>query len=131
MLTKIAELYIEFINQERLRYGYQVATIDFKVNEKSGQIDLLIPSYYYDIESGTPPKSQKVPILNIVNWLKKIGENATNNAVFAIQTAIYNNGVKPKKGFVSNPINNASDPSLEIMSINLSEYLEQKIKAIR
>lgn len=130
MLTKIAELYIEFINQERLRYGYQVATIDFKVNEKTGQIDLLIPSYYYDIESGTPPKSQKVPILNIVNWLKKIGEVATNNAAFAIQTAIYNNGVKPKKGFVTNPINNASDPSLEIMSINLSEYLEQKIKAI-
>jgi len=131
MLTKIAELYIEFINQERLRYGYQVANIDFKVNEKTGQIDLFIPSYYYDIEVGTPPKSQKVPIQNIVNWLKKIGENATNNAVFAIQTAIYNNGVKPKKGFVSNPINNAADPSLEIMSINLSEYLEQKIKAIK
>lgn len=131
MLTKIAELYIEFINQERLKYGYSVAKIDFKVNEKTGQIDLLIPSYYYDIEAGTPPKSQKVPILNIVNWLKKIGENATNNAVYAIQTAIYNNGVQAKKGFVSNPINNASDPSLEIMSINLSEYLEQKIKAIR
>ena len=131
MLTKIAELYIEFINQERLRYGYQVANIDFKVNEKAGQIDLFIPNYYYDIESGTPPKSQKVPIQNIVNWLKKIGENATNNAVFAIQTAIYNNGVKPKKGFVSNPINKAADPSVEIMSINLSEYLEQKIKAIK
>lgn len=130
MLTKIAELYIEFINQERLRYGYQVANIDYKVNEKTGQIDLFIPSYYYDIEVGTPPKSQKVPIQNIVNWLKKIGENATNNTVFAIQTAIYNNGVKPKKGFVSNPINNAADPSLDIMSINLSEYLEQKIKAI-
>ena len=131
MLTKIAELYIEFINQERLRYGYKVAKIDFKVNEKTGQIDLLIPSYYYDIEAGTPPKSQKVPILNIVNWLKKIGENATNNAAYAIQTAIYNNGVKPKKGFVSNPISNAADPSLEIMSINLSEYLETKIKNIK
>jgi len=131
MLTKIAELYIEFINQERLRYGYKVAKIDFKVNEKTAEIDLLIPLYYYDIESGKSPKTQKVPILNIVNWLKKIGEPATNNAAFAIQTAIYNNGIKPKKGFVSNPINSAADPSLEIMSINLSEYLEQKVKNIK
>lgn len=131
MLTKIAELYIEFINQERLRYSYKISTIDYNVNEKTGQIDLLIPSYYYDIESGTPPKSKKVPILKIVNWLKKIGETASNNSAFAIQTAIYNNGIKPKKGFVSNPIRNAADPSLEIMNINLSEYLETKIKAIK
>lgn len=129
-LEKIAELYIDFINAERKSYGYSVENLTYTTNEKAGTIDLNIPTYYYAIETGRKVLVKKIPILVIINWLKSIGRNATSSLAYAIQTSIYLKGIKPKKGFITDPLSESAEPANELLSLDFSTLLTENIKKI-
>lgn len=131
MLDKIAKIYILLINESRVKFGLKTVELEYKVNEKNGTIAILIPDYYSEIEQGRKPFSSKVPIENLLKWMSKVGIPAQNSIAFAIQTSIYLNGILPKKGFLSLPLQAAEEPTMNVLELNFSELLEQKIKKIK
>jgi len=129
ILEDVAKLYIELINTSRLKFNLKTASIDYEINEKTGEVKILFPEYYYIIEKGQKPL-EKVPIENLLKWMKNVGINPTNKIAYAIQSKIYLAGISPKKGFISQPLAEGGEGSKEIIAINFSSILDKKIKKI-
>lgn len=128
-LKAVAELYIDYINAERLKFGYPTEQLDYTIQK--GIIKLQIPTYYYAIEAGRKVFERKIPIVELIKWLKSIGRVATNSLAFAIQNSIYQKGIRPKNGFITDPLAEAAEPASLIIAIDLKELLETKIKKIK
>ena len=60
---------------------------------------LLANDYYQYVSRGRRPRARKVPVEDIIAWIKEKNINyrgSINSAAFAIQQAIYKRGIKGK-----------------------------------
>ena len=76
-----------------------VKSIEFK--EQNGVFVMLANDYYTYVSTGRKPRARKVPIMDLVQWIKdkrirpRAGQTI-NQLAFAIQTSIYKSGIKGK-----------------------------------
>ena len=87
---------------------------------------MLDNDYFQYVARGRQPKARKVPVEELIKWMKKKGiapkKGDYNATAFAIQQTIYKNGLKPRP-FV-NPIIAAD---LEIISEDIALELSENI----
>ena len=87
---------------------------------------MLANDYFQYVARGRQPKARKVPVEELIKWMKKKGiapkKGNYNATAFAIQQTIYKNGLKPRP-FV-NPIIAAD---LEIISEDIAYELSENI----
>jgi hypothetical protein len=92
--------------------------------EKNGGLQLLALDYYEYVSTGRRPKARKVPVEDLIVWIKSkgIGAGNINNMAFAIQQSIYKRGIKGKA--FANPVeNNVADLASEELAELLSEVI--------
>tara|TARA_R110000868_G_scaffold408585_5_gene691971 strand:- start:2172 stop:2624 length:453 start_codon:yes stop_codon:yes gene_type:complete len=84
--------------------------------------------YLEYIDSGRKPGAKKIPIKDLIRWLKKTGISKTNkgakliNLAFIIQKSIYKKGIKSKN--ILKPIEKEMEAILEI------RFEEEFLKAV-
>jgi len=74
-----------------------VKSVDIGYQQNMFQI--LANDYYQAVSNGRRPRARKIPVQDLINWIKekKISYRGDiNSAAFAIQQAIYRNGIKGK-----------------------------------
>ena len=87
---------------------------------------MLANDYFQYVARGRQPKARKVPVEELIKWMKKKGiapkKGDYNATAFAIQQTIYKNGLKPRP-FV-NPI---IAVDLDIISEDIAYELSENI----
>jgi len=104
-----------------------INSIDYQYNDSIKGFQLYVNNYYEAVSEGRKPKATKVPIGDLINWIKRYnistGELSINQLAFLIQRSIYIHGVKGKK---YDSI--VEEVSLEVLSKSLSESLSKQIE---
>lgn len=100
-----------------------VKSVEF-IPSTSG-LQLLANDYYEYVSTGRKPKARKVPIEDLIAWVKKYGIG-NNSTAWAIQQSIYINGIKGKA--FADPIENTvADMSSEQLAELLSEVIADEM----
>jgi hypothetical protein len=115
---------------ERILAQYRLSGSDLSLSieymYKNDQITLLANDYFQYVAFGRPKRARKVPVEDLIKWMKKKGispKNGDYNATaFAIQRSIYENGIKARPYI--NPIINTD---LDIISEDLAYELSEDI----
>lgn len=99
-----------------------VKTIEF-IPSNSG-LQLVANDYYEYVSTGRRPKARKVPIEDLIPWIKKygIGSGDINALAWRIQQGIYKNGIKGKS--YTSPV---AENVAELSSEELAEVLSNVI----
>lgn len=133
LLEAIAETVIESIQKQMIIIGLKdsniIKSITYKINSNNYTILFSMPFYYSFIESGRNPLTKKIPVLILIKWMKRkrIAVGKETKIAWAIQQSIYNNGIKARP-FLQKALNDAHQEVYEIMSINLSNIIDNIIK---
>lgn len=127
-LDVIALAYIQNIDNVRRSMNMSESDIDYRTND-SGVIEFIIPVRVIAEDKGRSAFVRRVPTLNLIEWAKKKGVDSSNNTIFAIQESIYQNGIKGKK-FLETAKESSNEIAVELLSMNFSELLTEKIKDI-
>lgn len=95
-----------------------ISSIDFIPNDSG--MSMLANDYYQYVSTGRKPKARKVPIDDLIAWVKKykIGSGNVNNTAWAIQQSIYRNGIKGK-----NYLEKVDESVADLSSEKLAEFL--------
>ena len=98
-------------------------SIDWTYDEKNDAFIMLANDYYEWVSTGRKPRARKVPIEDLLPWVKKeIGSAGAVQIAWRIQQSIYKNGIRGK--FYADPV---VDTTTEIISeklaTDLSEYI--------
>ena len=128
-LSVIGRAYIANIDAVRKSMGMSESKIDYIENESNGTIIFSIPEKIIAEDKGRRAFAKKVPISNLIFWMKKEGISTENNLVYAIRESIYQNGIKAKN-FLEKSKEQANETANVILSMNFSELLSNKIKSI-
>lgn len=96
----------------------------------SSGMQLLANDYYEYVSTGRRPKARKVPIEDLIVWIKKYGIAAgdINGIAWAIQKSIYENGIKGKS-FINPVEDTVADFSSEKLADALSEMIADEMVA--
>jgi hypothetical protein len=99
----INELGNELIKQNHRATGNLIASLDYAVENRSGDLfSLIVTSLPYGayVDRGRKPKEKRVPINVLVEWIKQKGIETNNKKIlgiaFAIQKKIYEEGSPTK-----------------------------------
>jgi len=103
-----------------------VKSIEWEYNKKDGAFTLLALDYYQYVSSGRRARARKVPIEDLLKWIKDkgiptFGKGAVGTA-YAIQQSIYKRGIKAKS-YEDPVIETAQDLTSETMAEDLSNYI--------
>lgn len=126
----------EFLNElnaatQKILQQYKLNNTDLQKSidwQYSNDVFTLIANDYFEyVSTGRRPRAKKVPVEDIIKWMKKkgISPNAGqsyNQVAFAITEAIYKNGIKAK-----NYINPVIDVTTELMSEDIATQLSEDI----
>lgn len=86
-------------------------------------IALVANSYWYYVSEGRRPRTTKVPITALIDYIKRYGISpragqSINQLAFAIQTSIYKQGINPKN-YANKVIDATSDLTEETVADDL------------
>jgi hypothetical protein len=100
-----------------------VKTIEFK-EQKDGVFVLIANDYYSYVSTGRKPRARKVPIVDLIKWIKekRIRTGNINSLAFAIQTSIYKHGIKGKKY-----ADEVEDTVADVSEIKIADGLEDAL----
>jgi len=103
-----------------------LSTIEFI--EKDNGLQLLANDYFQYVSTGRKPKARKVPIEDLILWIKSkgIGSGKINNIAWAIQKTIFENGIKGKN-YLDPVEENVADLSSEQLVELLSEVIANEM----
>lgn len=124
-LLKELELATEKILAQYKLYDSELSrSIEYQYRNDS--FVMLANDYFQYVASGRPPRARKIPVEDLIKWMKRKGiapsKGDYNATAFAIQQAIYKNGLKPRP-FV-NPI---IETDLDIISEDFAYELSEDI----
>ncbi len=103
-----------------------IKSIEF-IPSSSG-LAMVANDYYEYVSTGRKPKARKVPIEDLIPWIKKygIGAGDINQLAWRIQQGIYKNGIKGKS--FSTPVeDNVADLSSQELAEVLSEVIADEM----
>jgi len=103
-----------------------VKSVSVEFDEQKDIFNIIANDYFYYVSEGRKPKARKVPIADLIDWIKRKNiptrGNTINQTAFAIQQAIYKNGIKGKK-YV--------DTTIDITTDMVNDYtIDQLVKMI-
>ena len=95
--------------------------------KKQNGFVLLANDYYQYVSSGRKRGARKVPITDLIPWIKKYNIRPTagqtiNQLAFAIQSSIYKSGIRGKK--FEDPVENVT---LDMITEGTAEILSEAI----
>jgi hypothetical protein len=110
-----------------------IDSIEF-IDTENG-ISMLANDYYQYLSTGRKPKARKVPIEDLITWIKKynIGSGNLNQIAFKIQRSIFLNGIKGKNyiDIINNSVADYSSEELaEILSNIIADQLVEAFKPL-
>jgi hypothetical protein len=113
------------LQQYRLGGSDLIKSIEYTY--KDNVFVLVANDYFTYVSTGRRPRARKVPIEDLLKWMKDKGlrpkaGQTYNQLAFAIQDAIYKNGIKAK-----NYINPVMDVTTDIISEDFAENLSEQI----
>lgn len=78
-----------------------IKSVEVKYNTQKDMYEIIANNYMGYVSEGRKRNVKKVPITDLIKWIKKYNINtrgrSANSTAFAIQNAIYKNGIKGKK----------------------------------
>jgi hypothetical protein len=85
---------------------------------------MYVNDYYKAVSEGRKPKKKKLPIMVLINWIKKNGIQprsgySVNQLAYVIQNSIYKQGIKGK-----NFIESLEGSITDIVEIRIADNLE-------
>jgi len=103
-----------------------IKSIEF-IPVQSG-LQLIANDYYQYVSTGRRPKARKVPIEDLIVWIKQngIGAGNVNGLAWAIQQSIYKQGIKGKT-FTTEVEDNVADMSSEELAEVLSNLIADEM----
>ena len=125
----ITKALLEELNlaSEKVLKGYNLGGSDL-INSidweyRSDQFVLLANDYFTYVSTGRRARARKVPVLELIKWLKKKNiqpgnRQSHNSLAFALQNSIYKTGIKGK---------NFIDPVINVTLEILSEYIAEDL----
>jgi hypothetical protein len=127
-LLKELELATEMILREYKLAGTDLyRSIEYKF--KDNKFVMLANDYFEYVAFGRKPRARKVPVEDLIKWMKRKGINPKrgdyNATAFAIQQAIYKNGIKARPYI--NPI---IQTDVDIISEDLAYELSEEIALV-
>lgn len=141
ILGKILEEELKQLMIQRgklLKNGGLVESIEYKVTEDNG-LKLIAEEYFEYYINGRKPGARKVPIYALLKWIKryksKIGQFrdkkgryiSDNSMAFAIQTAIFKNGIL-RKTYIDTFFTLNEKLVNDIIVEEISKFLEKKVE---
>ena len=97
------------------------------------ELNIQYPEYLQYWDSGRKSGGKKVPIMALIDWIKRKnlrgGKKTVMQLAFAIQTAIWRRGLKPKNVFQSLD-NEIIELYLDNILIYQSDKIEKQLKEI-
>lgn len=105
-----------------------VKSVEF-IQTNSG-LQLLANDYYQYVSTGRRPRARKVPIEDLIPWIKKynVGSGNINSIAWAIQQSIYKKGLKGKS--FSDPVEqNVADLSADMLADELATVIADEMVA--
>jgi len=110
-----------------------IKSIEWEYNQKQGAFEMLALDYYTYVSTGRKPRARKVPIEDLLSWIKRkristLGGSPTATA-WKIQRAIYKNGIRGKK-YEDPVIDVTTELTSETISEDLSNYIVDDIVLI-
>ena len=106
-----------------------IKSIDWQY--KNDMFVLIANDYFEWVSTGRRPRARKVPVEDIIKWMKKKGiapraGQTYNQVAFAIVDAIYKNGIKAKN-YINPVIDVTSELTSEEIATELSEQIATEI----
>lgn len=126
LLEHIGKILVTSFRAElsRIRLGNSdlAKTLDYQVDNDS--VTLLMAEYGIYVDKGRKAGGRKVPIKNLVQWIKEknIGSGNTIQLAYRIQTAIWKTGIKGRP-FITQATNSAE----LIIDKEVEKWLEEEI----
>lgn len=99
-----------------------VKTMEYEY--KDDMFVLIANDYYQYVSTGRKKNVRKVPVQDLIKWIKDKRipiRGSINSTAFAIQTAIYKNGIKAKK---------FQDPVVDVTSDMVAEYSAEELSEL-
>lgn len=99
-----------------------VKTVEIKgINEG---FTMIANDYYKWVDTGRRPRVRKVPIKDLIKWMKdkRIRTRNMNATAFAIQTSIFKHGIKGKKY-----ADEVEDVVADLTEIRIADGLEESL----
>lgn len=131
-VTVTKQLYkeLKLATQEVLRLkGLQDSKLyeSIEWDYKNNQFMLVSYDYFTFVSTGRRPRARKVPVEDLIRWMKEknvmpLPGRTYNQTAFAIQQAIYKNGIISK-----NYIPTVEDVSTDIISEDIATVLADQI----
>ena len=112
-----------------VKYGVEknsklIKSMEYEYDDKQDMFVLIANDYFQYLSTGRKKGIKKVPIKDLISWIKEkniLVKKSINNTAFAIQTAIYKNGIKGKKYI---------NPLLDVSVDMISEYTAEELSEI-
>ncbi len=111
------------LDKYKLRDSDMSKSIEWTYDEKKDSFIMLVNDYYQWVDTGRRPRARKIPIEDLIPWVKKeIGSAGAVQMAWRIQQSIYKNGIKGK--FYSEPLVDVTSEIIsEKLATDLSEYI--------
>lgn len=105
-----------------------VNSIDFQWDDTTNTFQLIAFDYFTYLSQGRRPGGRKVPIEDLIRWIKdkRITTTNVNSTAYAIQTAIYKSGIRGR-GYVDQVIDVTTDMISEDIAEELSESIVDEL----
>lgn len=130
LIPQLNKLTIQYMTQKGIeRDSNLVKSVGFELTQKG--IALKANNYWFYASRGRRARTAKVPITALIDYIKRYnitpraGQTYTQLA-FAIQTAIYKQGINPKN-YVDKVVDSTSDVTEEMIADGLIEELADEI----
>jgi hypothetical protein len=131
LLEAIGETLVEIAQQELVAIDLKDSNLYKSVSYeiKDTQITLIMNNYYEFIDKGRRPLITRVPTSVLLKWLKRKGMDTDNKTVYAIQTSIYQQGIKPRP-FLQKTFDRIDTELSSELALDFSSVIDQQIKKI-
>lgn len=130
LIPQLNRLTIQYMTRDGIERSSKLTkSVGFKVTETG--IELVANSYWYYASAGRRPRTRKVPITALIDYIKsygispRAGQTITQLA-FAMQTAIYKQGINPKR-YADKVIDATSDLTAETLADEIIEEVSDEI----
>lgn len=130
LIPELNKLTIQYmIRNDISRDARLIDSIEYDVVDSG--VQLKANNYWYYASKGRRARTRKVPIRALIDYIKRYGirprgGQTINQLAFAIQTAIYKQGINPKN-YADKVIGATADLTEETVLEQLSEDLAQDI----
>jgi len=130
LIPQLNKITIQYMTQSGVKGSTNLTkSVGFEVTNTG--IALMANSYWYYVSEGRRPATRKVPITALIDYIKRYGltprnGQTINQLAFAIQTAIYKQGINPKN-YADKVIDATGEFTQELLADEIAEDIANEV----